>query len=169
MPRTTILVGLILLLGVGTSSAQEEITFTTYYPSPHGVYRNLRLFPDDGSTMSCDANNEGVMYYDSTDNIIKVCVDTGGGTYDWQPMGGGLWQVDATDAFIHPIDTNWKVSMGASDNWANLYVVSHSNTQANIRSIGPGGAPQIKLQSPTGEWYMTIPSDQSYLRFNQND
>ena len=77
MPRTTILVGLILLLGVTISSAQEEITFTTYYPSPHGVYKKLRLYPDAtfGASDCDELGEEGLMYYDAGLAQCRVCVE----------------------------------------------------------------------------------------------
>ena len=42
MYRTTVYVSIILFLGAALCAAQEELTITTYYPSPYGVYRELR-------------------------------------------------------------------------------------------------------------------------------
>ena len=44
--------------------SQEDITITTYYPAPFGVYSELRLFPHTAGT----CGQEGVMYYYSTNN-----------------------------------------------------------------------------------------------------
>ncbi len=43
--------------------AQESVTITTYYPSPYGVYKNLRIFPSDEAPPACNANNTGLMYF----------------------------------------------------------------------------------------------------------
>lgn len=63
----------------------EEINISTYYPSPYGSYKNLRLYP--GTPPTCDANNEGLMYYDNTENTVKICRQTGSlpDTYDLEP------------------------------------------------------------------------------------
>ena len=37
------LIGLLVLVGAGLLWAQEQVTLTTYYPSPRGVYRELRV------------------------------------------------------------------------------------------------------------------------------
>jgi len=44
------------------------LTIATYYPSPYGVYRNLRLYPTSTPTSGV---TPGVMYYDSGDNKVK--------------------------------------------------------------------------------------------------
>ena len=54
---------LMLFLGINVCFAQgsdDSITITTYYPSPYGVYRTLRLFPS-GRPGSCQ---EGEVFYD---------------------------------------------------------------------------------------------------------
>jgi hypothetical protein len=58
------------LLCVSLSHAEEEVvTITTYYPSPYGVYKNLRLHPTDEPTGG--AVSEGLMYYDKDDHALK--------------------------------------------------------------------------------------------------
>ncbi|MBU1871521.1 MAG: hypothetical protein KKH80_01835, partial [Candidatus Omnitrophica bacterium] len=42
MHKIIIALGLILLFSMSLCSAQEEIAITTYYPSPYGVYQELR-------------------------------------------------------------------------------------------------------------------------------
>jgi hypothetical protein len=42
MRKIIVFMGMILFFGITLCSAQEEITLTTYYPSPHGVYDELR-------------------------------------------------------------------------------------------------------------------------------
>jgi len=83
---------LVLALGVVIFSfyvsacfaGEEFFTITTYYPSPYGVYNELQLYPHDVPVTLCDApEKRGTLFYNSTDNQIYTCKDTG-----WQPPGG---------------------------------------------------------------------------------
>ncbi|MCX5707776.1 MAG: tail fiber domain-containing protein [Candidatus Omnitrophica bacterium] len=66
------------------SNSTESLTISTYYPSPYGVYRNLKLNPSDtepGGT----ALSPGVMYYNnSSDNIVYY-----NKTSSWVHLNGG--------------------------------------------------------------------------------
>lgn len=83
---------LFLLASVSISFAaanEESITITTYYPSPYGVYKNLRLYPSTGEP-DCDANQRGLMYYNDTNNEMRVCrYNAVTSSYEWQAVGGG--------------------------------------------------------------------------------
>ena len=68
--------------------AQEEITITTYYPSPHGVYQELRLYPTDTPPSECNEANEGAIYYDSNTKQIMVCSQQPDFSYDWLTSSG---------------------------------------------------------------------------------
>ncbi|MCX7926589.1 MAG: hypothetical protein N2606_00390 [Candidatus Omnitrophica bacterium] len=48
--------------------ADEIMNITTYYPSPVGSYRTIRLFPT--STPTGNLEKEGVIYYNATDHIL---------------------------------------------------------------------------------------------------
>ena len=54
-------------------SSEDSLTITTYYPSPYGVYKNLRLHPSDEPKSGVD---RGVMYYNSTENKLMYRNDT---------------------------------------------------------------------------------------------
>ena len=72
--------------GTGQS---EQITLTTYYPSPYGVYKNLRLFPyavTAGTTAGCNANMQGTLAYADNANGNKPLYCDGA---NWVAMGGG--------------------------------------------------------------------------------
>jgi hypothetical protein len=56
------------------TTQNESVTISTYYPSPYGVYKNLRLYPSTEPTMGVAA---GVLYYNSTENAVKVHNATG--------------------------------------------------------------------------------------------
>lgn len=67
------------LISVISVFAEDSITITTYYPSPYGVYKQLRLYrtddidPDEATINTCTTDNEGEMYYDDSANKIYVC------------------------------------------------------------------------------------------------
>ncbi len=86
----------------------ESLTLTTYYPAPFGTYKALRLFP--GATLGgaeCNADTEGLMYYDETGTQVMLCRDTGAGVFAWTPFGGGLWEISPDENQIYPI--GWDV------------------------------------------------------------
>jgi len=79
---------LVLLLSiVSVCFAQgdsEQLTITTYYPSPYGVYKTLRLFPQElASGDPC--TNAGEMAYSNSANPNQVLVCNGS---TWNPLGG---------------------------------------------------------------------------------
>jgi len=87
-----LVISLLLVVGVTAftfSQESEQITITTYYPSPYGVYKQLRLYPSNTPPGDCDANSEGSLYYDNTtgQKQVKVCTETSPGNYSWQPLG----------------------------------------------------------------------------------
>lgn len=61
----------------------DEVTITTYYPSPYGVYKELRLHPNDAPNV-CNAANKGAVYYSDLESQMKVCNGT-----TWNNLGGG--------------------------------------------------------------------------------
>ena len=85
----------ILLFPVACFSQENQsdsFTIVTYYPSPYGVYRNLRLFPSQQPT---GANAQpGTMYFNATTNTTCVFVNA---TDTWQPVGGGTWKIVGTN------------------------------------------------------------------------
>ena len=88
---------------------QEAITITTFYPSPYGVYRELRLFPQSNPSV-CNREQEGLMYYNEDDRRVLVCSTTDGFTYAWTPVGG-LWKL--SEGRLYPNNPDWNVGIGA--------------------------------------------------------
>ena len=75
-----------LAFAQGTGQS-EQITITTYYPSPYGVYKNLRLFPYAGisaGTSCSSTNKQGDLAYSLNTNQPLYCNGT-----TWMAMGGG--------------------------------------------------------------------------------
>ncbi|MBU2541148.1 MAG: tail fiber domain-containing protein [Candidatus Omnitrophica bacterium] len=91
-------------------AATEQLSITTYYPAPHGVYKELTLYPNDdfATGAACAANEEGTLRYYNTGDQILVC---DGATFTWQPLTG-LWTQNGTD--IHPNDLTWQVGIGTN-------------------------------------------------------
>lgn len=85
--------------------AEENITFTTYYPSPSGVYKGLRLAPLGSPPASCQ---EGEIYYDDSigEEKLKVCDNTS----NWVPLtaGGssGVYWKDSGDNIYNAVNLN---------------------------------------------------------------
>ncbi|MGE5308471.1 MAG: tail fiber domain-containing protein [Deltaproteobacteria bacterium] len=69
--------------------ADENINITTYYPSPSGVYRQVRLYPQDNLPAACSGPYEGNMYYDNVSKKINFCGSTG--SYSIIPSDGPRW------------------------------------------------------------------------------
>ncbi len=97
------------------AQSEETIAITTYYPSPFGVYKCLRLYPYDdcgkkrGACGDCDSTNEGTMCYNGKDDLLYICNGT-----DWQ-ITSGLWKLNDAKNAIYPRDLTWKVGIGTDD------------------------------------------------------
>jgi len=91
----------IFILSVTTSCfaqyGNETITITTYYPSPHGVYGVLTLYP---RTSEPENPREGDMFYNQSDkNIYFYKGSSAGG---WQIVGG---EASAGDGLVYNLHT----------------------------------------------------------------
>ncbi|MBN2482957.1 MAG: hypothetical protein JXD21_01985 [Candidatus Omnitrophica bacterium] len=96
----TLVCVMVLIGGYNASlyAQSEELTITTFYPSPYGIYRVVKLEPSDaigGAGGGCAAIERGEIQYNSTDNTLLLCdgstwVELGGeeGDYLWQYTGG---------------------------------------------------------------------------------
>ena len=61
--------------------SQEQLTITTYYPAPYGVYMRMRLAPDAIVVgTACTADQEGAMAYSGIEESLLVCTTNGLGT-----------------------------------------------------------------------------------------
>lgn len=83
---------LALLGGVTAYCVAEEITLTTYYPSPRGVYEGLRVTGTVGiGTMDPQANldvNGNMRIADGTQGQDRVLTSNENGLASWQPPQG---------------------------------------------------------------------------------
>jgi hypothetical protein len=111
---------LILPLIIYSQEHQETITITTYYPAPYGVYRHLRFSPTD-SAPPCDSNNRGTMYYDNSEDTLKICT-TLDGTYELYSLIeiASLWAQSGSN--LYPNDLSWNVGIGTTNPVAKLEI-----------------------------------------------
>ncbi len=87
-------ISLIVLVPCALIFAEESISITTYYPSPYGVYNEMRLYPHATPITSCDTTTEGTMFYNSTAHELQVCNGSG----VWK-SGGGFWAGSGDDIY----------------------------------------------------------------------
>lgn len=111
MSHKKILISLVMWGSLAATASAGQVTMTTYYPSPFGAYQQLRLVPT--TPLACDASTEGLMFYDSALDVVKVCKGAAG----WSPLGGGVWTQAGN--YIYPVDTatnpNLNVGIGTID------------------------------------------------------
>jgi hypothetical protein len=117
-------------------SGQEEITFTTYYPSPYGSYRVLNM----GPTTRPANPGQGDIYYDNGLGGISGGMYYYNGT-DWIPMGGlteeqWVGGLEAGDFQQSPIAYNNWFSPSRTNTWwyqVNNYTLkAGSNTALHL-------------------------------------
>jgi hypothetical protein len=148
---------LFFLISPLITHSQETITITTYYPAPYGVYRHVRLFPTT-TVPACDSNNEGVMYYDSDEDALKVCTSDGSG---YSFSYASLWIRSGSN--IYPYSTNWNVGIGTTTPGARLRVSGGNaifdgdvgiGTTAPVSAlhIQRGSGVSLLIESPTSSW-----------------
>lgn len=131
MPRCLRSVGLIfsaILLFTAIVLAAEEITITTYYPSPYGAYNELQLYPHDPAVTTCDDTHKGTMFYKSTDDQVYVCK---GATLGWQVVGGGITTQNVVTG-SRAFGTSYRNTTGKT-----MFVVVAASQPSNGGSIYP--------------------------------
>ncbi|MFH1355311.1 MAG: hypothetical protein ABIH19_04090 [Candidatus Omnitrophota bacterium] len=122
------------------SFAQDTLTITTYYPSPHGVYKSLRVYPNDDTDPSAACFDKGTMYYDDSESQLYICDGT-----DWVATGGGGgWTDDGTVVRLTTITDN--VGIGTTnpafklslDSDGGILAKGTYNSGATLPAIGQG-------------------------------
>jgi len=134
----------------------ETITITTYYPSPHGVYGVLTMYPRDTVP---DNPQQGDMYFNSGNNTLLIYANQ---TAEWQPVGGKpVPEYKDGDVFYNQTDKISYVYNSTSNTWIKTpsykdgdvfynqidkkYYVYNSvgNTWIEIPSPGGGGGGNV--------------------------
>lgn len=79
----------------------DSMEIVTWYPSPYNEYEELRLYPKTDESQCINDEQVGLMYYNKTDQAIKVCWKSPAtGLYSWEkiPLGqGGYWELAGND------------------------------------------------------------------------
>jgi hypothetical protein len=86
--RKVIVFSVLILSIAGVCSAQsdqsESLTISTYYPSPYGVYKTLRLYPSDPPLAGSPAIQPGTMYFNRLEQKLYIY---NGSLSDWEKIG----------------------------------------------------------------------------------
>lgn len=149
MPSRSAIIALLLVLGLISSSyAQgESITISTYYPSPFGVYRVLRLFPGGRPPGVCERGS--LYYHDGSAGLVEglyVCVDDGAGSFRWEIYGGFWSAANVND--IHNTNLG-NVGIGTTNpNAGHLHIDSGANDIDDIY-ITTAVFPNIAFNDPS--------------------
>jgi hypothetical protein len=121
---------------VSSASAQtESITFTTYYPSPYGVYKNLRIYPSSDYVPGADCTGKkGEMFFYQTDSNLYVCSGT---TPTWQAVSVGAREWERVGTVVRLKNIGDTVGIGTVTPVGKLHVVGRDDT-ADVVAFMPG-------------------------------
>ncbi|MDP2940409.1 MAG: hypothetical protein Q8O13_10120 [Candidatus Omnitrophota bacterium] len=133
----------------------EDITITTYYPAPYGVYKQLRLSPtDDFVPGGACLNNKGTMYYDDSESKVYVCDGN-----IWQVLGG-YWSLSGTNLYTNDVGLgqNWNVGIGTTTPVSKLVVkgTTADNTASALNVINNSMPTPTSLLFVRNDGYITI-------------
>ncbi|MFH1440597.1 MAG: hypothetical protein ABIH18_00930, partial [Candidatus Omnitrophota bacterium] len=114
MKIRSVFLGLAALLAASSfvfgQAVTEQLTLTTYYPSPVGSYSELQLVPKAEVAGDCaGANDEGKMFYDAASHSMRVCKNVGGGV-GWGDFES--WTVSDDNTQLFAADIDWNVGIG---------------------------------------------------------
>ncbi len=126
------------------AATQEELTISTYYPAPSGVYQKLRLYPT-AVAPACDDNAKGLLYYDQATNQVLVCK----GTVDSWQTAESYWKLAAP--YLITKDNTWTVKAKEFRVLATNYVEVAGGTAGNYAQITSvsldGSQPGLKIKA----------------------
>jgi len=119
----TIAILLSVLSGFVSYAADEKLTITTYYPSPSGVYKNLRLMPgtDPGDCVNANAPI-GKLFFNATAGSVYACTQISGSNYGYRPESQ-FWALNTASATVSPVDTSYRVGIGTNVASSKLTIV----------------------------------------------
>ena len=143
-------ISLALLLGAATSAVAEDITLTTYYPAPRGVYKELRI----GGNSAALPTGKLYILKPETDGNVALRVDD-----------------QAGDPTPFVIDQDGNVGIGLTTPTAKLDIIGAGNSSATtslaVRNVG--GAPLLLVRDDGNVGIGTVtPTQVLDIRDNAN-
>ncbi len=120
-------ISLALLLGAATSAVAEDITLTTYYPAPRGVYKELRI----GGNSAALPTGKLYILKPETDGNVALRVDD-----------------QAGDPTPFVIDQDGNVGIGLTTPTAKLDIIGAGNSSAttSLAIKDTGGTPLLVVR-----------------------
>ncbi len=80
----------LIFIFIATVYAEDDtLTISTYYPSPYGVFKNMRFYPNDANTPGAACTREGETYFDESESALYICSGTSSLTWRVAPGAGG--------------------------------------------------------------------------------
>lgn len=131
------------------SNQTESLTITTYYPSPYGVYRNLKLSPTtepsgpalDRGVMFFNNSSDGIQYYNNSGwvKVEGLLVSGGGGGGGGGGSGDGYWEENPTTHYIYNNNSGGKVIItGPPDGNGEIFQVEGDMRVMHKPPLGDG-------------------------------
>ena len=117
------------------SFAQEQLVVTSYYPSPMGVYSEIRLVPKSSTSVPCNGTYTGLMYYDSTAQQFGVCTDFGGGVWQFGLKVNRL-RVEAGGLVVQSAMPNALIVIGNTQLDGHVGVIGNIDQTGNLNVLG---------------------------------
>jgi hypothetical protein len=144
----------ILMLSAAAVCDAEEITLTTYYPSPYGVYSEMRLYPKAPPPVatSCDDKQEGLMYYDNVAHALMVCrckdsTCLFASNYAWT-SAAGYWTLSTSGTDLYTNNPSWNVGIGTTGPGTALDLNgAFSMRQMAVPGLSPSGQGRLYFDS----------------------
>jgi hypothetical protein len=149
-----LLIGILFVFVTFAFAQEEKITISTYYPSPYGVYKTLRIFPSDDIDIGAPCQNDGEVIYDDSENRAYICSNGA-----WTALGGGgggeggavecVWVTDKQPkgrclGCVHlkaycPAGYTVVGGGGSCGKWLNYMYTSHPDRAANAWGVNCKG------------------------------
>lgn len=153
MPKFLLTVLFILFFSHFSFSA-NQITITTYYPSPYGIYKELRLNPiPTAQKPNCDDTLKGSLYYDQDKDTLFVCSqDPSSGNTDWVPVPGGdniYWLLN-NSGDLYNVNSSGRVGINTTsiNPLHGIFEVSHDGSSSDLVVKDNNGYVGIGTTSP---------------------
>lgn len=131
------LIMVILFFASFVFAADESLTITTYYPSPYGVYKTLRLQPNDDQAAGGACTNEGDMAYDLSAHQALVCNGSTWGAFSASnKIRSGTINVTFTNGSAHSSDASVAFSPVCTN--PKVFLQSVQSSVICGTGVGPG-------------------------------